>query len=260
MPEGNLLMAREGPVATVTVNRPDKLNALNAATMDDLRRTILDLRHDEDVRVIVITGMGGKAFVAGADIRELAGLDPLEGKATAHRGQHVFDLIEQTGKPVIAAINGFALGGGCELALACTLRVAADTAKFGQPEVNLGLIPGYGGTQRLPRLVGRSRALDLLLRGHTIDAQEALRIGLVDRVVPAADLVSAAHALATELAGKAPHAVRAILDAVGRGLGMPLADGLAYEATLFGLVAATDDMREGTRAFLEKRPPVFRGK
>jgi enoyl-CoA hydratase/carnithine racemase len=260
MPEGNLLVAREGPVATVTVNRPDKLNALNAATMDDLRRTILDLRHDEHVRVIVITGMGGKAFVAGADIRELASLDPLEGKATAHRGQHVFDLIEQTGKPVIAAINGFALGGGCELALACTLRVAADTAKFGQPEVNLGLIPGYGGTQRLPRLVGRSRALDLLLRGHTIDAQEALRIGLVDRVVPAADLVSAAHALATELAGKAPHAVRAILDAVGRGLGMSLADGLAYEATLFGLVAATDDMREGTRAFLEKRPPVFRGK
>jgi enoyl-CoA hydratase len=260
MSEANLLVAQEGPVATITVNRPDKLNALNAATVDDLRRTMLDLRHDEHVRVIVITGMGGKAFVAGADIRELAALGPLEGKATAHRGQHVFDLIEHTGKPVIAAINGFALGGGCELALACTLRVAADTAKFGQPEVNLGLIPGYGGTQRLPRLVGRSRALDLLLRGHTIDAQEALRIGLVDRVVPAADLVSAAHALATELAGKAPHAVRAILDAVGRGLGMPLADGLAYEATLFGLVAATDDMREGTRAFLEKRPPVFRGK
>ena len=260
MPDATLLVTRADSVVTVTVNRPDKLNALNAATMDDLRRVMLDARHDERVRAVVITGAGNRAFIAGADIAELAALDPLQAKVTAQRGQHVFDLIEQLGKPTIAAINGFALGGGCELALACTLRVASDTAQLGQPEVNLGLIPGYGGSQRLPRLVGRSRALDLLLRGSPIGAAEALRIGLVDRVVPAVDLLATAAALAAELAAKAPHAIRAILDAVGRGLDMPLADGLAYEATLFGLVAGTEDMREGTRAFLEKRQPVFRGK
>jgi enoyl-CoA hydratase len=260
MPESTLLVAREGAVATVTVNRPDKLNALDAATVDELRRALLDLRRDERVRAVVLTGAGPRAFVAGADIAELAALDALGARALAERGQHVFDLVERLGKPVVAAVNGFALGGGCELAMACTIRIAADTAKFGQPEVNLGLIPGYGGTQRLARLVGRGRALEMLLTGDPIDAAEAYRIGLVNRVVPAADVVAAAQAIAAKLAGKAPQAVRAILDAVARGLDGPLAQGEAHEAALFGLVAATDDMREGTRAFLEKRAPVFTGR
>jgi enoyl-CoA hydratase len=185
---------------------------------------------------------------------------PLGAKITAQRGQHVFDLVETLGKPVIAAINGYALGGGCELAMACTLRVAADTARLGQPEINLGLIPGYGGTQRLSRLVGRGRALELLLRGHQIDAAEAHRIGLVDRVVPRAELMPTALGLAVELAAKAPVAARAILEAVHKGLQMPFAEGQAYEATLFGLVVTTEDMQEGTRAFLEKRTPAFKGR
>jgi enoyl-CoA hydratase len=255
-----LLLERDAAVATVTVNRPDSLNALNAAAIDELRQVLLAMRHDDSVRVVVVTGAGEKAFVAGADVRELASLDPDAARALSLRGQHVFDLVEQLGKPVIAAVNGFALGGGCELAMACTLRVAADSARFGQPEINLGLIPGYGGTQRLPRLVGRGRALDLLLRGQPIDAAEAYRIGLVDRVVPAAEVRGAAIALAAELAGKAPQAVRAILDAVGRGLDMALADAQRYEAALFALVAGTDDMKEGTRAFLEKRKPSFTGR
>ena len=228
--------------------------------LDALRRALLDLRHDGAIRAVVVTGAGPKAFVAGADIGELAALDPAGARALAERGQHVFDLVERLGKPVIAAVNGFALGGGCELALACTLRIAADTAKLGQPEINLGLIPGYGGTQRLARLVGRGRALELLLTGDPVDAQEAWRLGLVNRVVPAADVVPAAQALAARLASKAPHAVRAILDAVARGLDGSLAEGLAYEASLFGLVTATDDMKEGTRAFLEKRAPTFTGR
>lgn len=260
MTYANLLIAREGAVATVTVNRPDKLNALNAATIDELRQACLALRAADDVRAVVVTGTGPKAFIAGADIAELAQLTPVAAKILAQRGQHVFDLIEGLGKPVLAAVNGFALGGGCELAMACTLRVAADTARLGQPEVNLGLIPGYGGTQRLPRLVGRGRALELLLRGHHVDAQEAYRIGLVDRVVPAAELMTTAQRLAAELAGKAPQAVRAILEAVNRGMDMRLADAQAHEASLFGLVAATDDMREGIRAFLDKRAPAFHGR
>ena len=251
---------RDEPVAVVTIDRPQARNALNAAAMDGLRRAVLDLRRDDRVRAVIVTGAGDKAFVAGADIAELAALAPEAARLFAQRGQHVFDLIAHMGKPVIAAVNGHALGGGCELALACTLRVAADTALFGQPEVNLGLLPGYGGTQRLARLVGRGRALELLLRGHAIDAQEAWRIGLADRVVPAGELMPAARALAAELAAKPPLAVRAILEAVGRGLGMPLSEALAYEASLFGLTAATEDMREGTRAFLEKRPPVFHGR
>jgi enoyl-CoA hydratase len=255
-----LLLERDAPVALVTVNRPDTLNALNAAAIDELRQVLLALRHDDEVRAVVLTGAGEKAFVAGADVRELASLDPQAARSLSLRGQHVFDLVEQLGKPVIAAVNGFALGGGCELAMACTLRVAADTARFGQPEINLGLIPGYGGTQRLPRLVGRGRALELLLRGHAIDAAEAYRIGLVDRVVPAGELRGTARALAIELASKAPPAVRAILDAVGRGLDMPLADAQRYEAALFALAAGTDDMKEGTRAFLEKRKPSFTGR
>jgi len=256
----HLLVTRNEAVATITINRPDRLNALNAATIDELRAAVLEMRQDESVRTVIITGAGEKAFVAGADIAELSQQSPLGARITAQRGQHVFDLVETLGKPVIAAINGFALGGGCELAMACTLRVAADTARLGQPEINLGLIPGYGGTQRLSRLVGRGRALELLLRGHQIDAAEALRIGLVDRVVPGAELMAAALALAMELAAKAPVAARAILEAVHKGLQMPFAEGQAYEATLFGLVATTEDMQEGTRAFLEKRRPTFRGR
>jgi enoyl-CoA hydratase len=256
----HLLVTRNEAVATITINRPDRLNALNAATIDELRAAVLEMRQDESVRTVIITGAGEKAFVAGADIAELSQQSPLGARITAQRGQHVFDLVETLGKPVIAAINGFALGGGCELAMACTLRVAADTARLGQPEINLGLIPGYGGTQRLSRLVGRGRALELLLRGHQIDAAEALRIGLVDRVVPGAELMAAALALAMELAAKAPVAARAILEAVHKGLQMPFAEGQAYEATLFGLVATTEDMQEGTRAFLEKRRPAFKGR
>ncbi len=256
----HLLMTRNEAVATITVNRPDRLNALNAAMIDELRGALLQIRHDESVRAVIITGAGEKAFVAGADIGELSQQSPLGAKITAQRGQHVFDLVETLGKPVIAAINGYALGGGCELAMACTLRVAADTARLGQPEINLGLIPGYGGTQRLSRLVGRGRALELLLRGHQIDAAEAHRIGLVDRVVPRTELMPTALGLAVELAAKAPVAARAILEAVHKGLQMPFAEGQAYEATLFGLVVTTEDMQEGTRAFLEKRTPAFKGR
>ena len=255
-----LLLARDGAVATVTVNRPEKLNALNARTIDDLRRAMLELRHDASVRAVILTGAGEKAFVAGADISELASGTPVSGRDLAQRGQHVFDLVEQLGKPTIAAINGVALGGGCELAMACTFRLAADTAKLGQPEINLGIIPGYGGTQRLPRLVGRDHALDLVLTGRHVPAAEALALGLVTRVVAAAQLMDEARALAAALAAKAPVALRLAMDAVNRGLEMPFADACALEASLFGLAMATDDMKEGTRAFLEKRKPAFTGR
>ena len=255
-----LLVERGDAVARVTINRPSVLNALSLRTLDELRQTLEVLKADDAVRVVVITGAGEKAFVAGADINELAEQSPTSGREHALAGQHVFDLIEQLGKPSIAAINGYALGGGCELAMACTLRVAADTAKLGQPEINLGLIPGYGGTQRLARLVGAGVALELLLTGQQIGAQEAYRLGLVNRVVPAADLAAAVAALARVLAGKPPVAMRYIIEAVNQGLQMSLADGLRFEAALFGLVASTDDMREGTRAFLEKRTPAFKGK
>jgi enoyl-CoA hydratase len=256
----NLLLAREAAVAVLTINRPQVLNALNVATLDELHRAIANLAHDSSVHAVVITGAGEKSFVAGADINELAAQRPSDTQAHARRGQQVFDLIEQMGKPVIAAINGFALGGGCELALACTFRIAADTARLGQPEINLGLIPGFAGTQRLARLVGRSIALDLLLTGRQVTADEALRMGLVNRVVPAAGLMGEARAAASELAAKPAIAVRCILEAVGRGLDSPLAQGQALEAALFGLVASTDDMREGTAAFLEKRKPLFKGR
>ena len=255
----SLLLDRDGGVATVTVNRPKVLNALSMATLDELRRTVLALDHDPAVRCVILTGAGEKAFIAGADINELAVQSPVGGRTHALAGQHVLDLVEHMGKPVIAAINGYALGGGCELAMACTIRLAADTAKLGQPEINLGIIPGYAGTQRLTRLVGRGRALELLLTGDPIPAAEAHRLGLVNRVVPAADLMKEAQALAATLASKAPIAVRYIIDAVNRGLQMPFAEAQAYEATLFGLVASTDDMREGTRAFLEKRKAEFKG-
>src|SRR3954454_608630 len=255
----NLLLERDGAVALVTINRPKVLNALNAQTLDELRRVMLDLGHDDAVRAIVLTGAGEKSFVAGADINELAVQTPTSGREHALAGQHVFDLIENLGKPVIAAINGFALGGGCELAMACTLRLAAATARLGQPEINLGILPGYAGTQRLPRLVGKGRALAIMLSGAPISAVEAERIGLVNRVVPAAELLAEARQLAAALAAKAPIAVRYIIDAVNNGLEMPFAQGCVHEATLFGLVAATEDMREGTRAFLEKRKPTFKG-
>jgi enoyl-CoA hydratase len=255
-----LLVEREGAVAVVTINRPAVLNALNAQTLDELRRVVLELQRDTGVRAIVLTGAGEKAFVAGADIKELSVQSPVSGREHALTGQHVFDLIENLGKPVIAAINGFALGGGCELAMACTLRIAADTAKLGQPEINLGLIPGYAGTQRLTRLVGHGRALELTLTGAPIAAAEAERIGLVNRVVTAATLMAEAKKLAAELAAKAPVAVKYILSAIQKGGEMPFAEACVYEATLFGLVAATDDMREGTRAFLEKRKPEFTGR
>ena len=255
----NLLLERDGAVAILTVNRPAVLNALNTPTTDELRRAVLALKHDAAVRAVIITGAGEKAFIAGADINELAALKPAQGKEHAQRGQHVFDLIENMGKPVIAAINGFCLGGGCELAMACTLRIAADTARIGQPEINLGIIPGYAGSQRLSRLVGKGIALDLLLTGRQIKADEALAIGLVNKVVPASELMSAAKALGAELATKAPIAVQYIIEAVNRGLEVSFDKAQFLEATLFGLVASTGDMREGTRAFLEKRKAQFKG-
>ena len=256
----NLLVEQDAGVAVVTINRPKVLNALNGATLDDLRRVLLALRRDDGVRCLIITGAGEKSFIAGADINELAVQTPVSGRDHARSGQHVLDLIENLGKPVIAAINGFALGGGCELAMACTIRIAADTARLGQPEINLGIIPGYAGTQRLARLIGRGRALDMLLTGEHVNASEAFRLGLVNRVVPAAQLMDDARKLAATLASKAPVAMRFIIDAVNKGLDMPLAEAQNYEATLFGLVASTEDMREGTKAFLEKRKAEFRGK
>jgi enoyl-CoA hydratase len=260
MPFDNLLLERDDAVALVTINRPQVLNALNLATLDELRRVILDLKKDESVRAVILTGSGEKAFVAGADVNELAVQTPIAGREHALSGQHVLDLIENMGKPVIAAINGYALGGGCELALACTLRIAADTARLGQPEVNLGILPGYAGTQRLPRLVGKARAMELILTGAQITASEAERIGLVNRVVPAAALLTEAKKLAGQLAKQAPIAVRYIIDAINHGLEMPFLEGCRFEATLFGLVAGSDDMREGTRSFLEKRKPEFTGR
>ncbi len=255
-----LQVEREGAVAVVTLNRPKVLNALNAQTIAELGQAMQALQADDSVRAVVLTGAGEKSFVAGADINELAVQTPVQGKEHAAAGQRVFDLIECLGKPVVAAINGFALGGGCELAMACTLRIAADTARLGQPEVNLGLTPGYGGLQRLPRLVGRGLALELLLSGDMISAARAYEIGLVNRVVPAADLPAEARKLAAALAGKAPIATRYILEAVHHGAEMPLVEAQHLEATLFGLVSTTDDMREGTRAFLEKRKAEWKGR
>jgi len=255
-----LLLERDGAIATITINRPKVLNALNSQTLDELRRALLELQRDADVRVVILTGAGEKSFVAGADINELAVQTPTGGREHALAGQHVFDLIENLGKPVIAAVNGYALGGGCELAMACTLRIAADTARLGQPEITLGLLPGYAGTQRLPRLVGKGKAMEMILTGAPIAADEAQRIGLVNRVAPAADLMAEAKKLAAQLAASAPIAMRYIMNAVNRGVEMPFADACQYEATLFGLVASSEDMREGTKAFLEKRKPAFKGR
>jgi enoyl-CoA hydratase len=260
MPTENIRFERDGAVGLVTIDRQPVRNALDRATIDQLRRVVLEIRHDASLRSAVLTGAGEKAFVAGADIQELERLTPSEAQAYALAGQHVFDLIEQLGKPIVAAVNGFALGGGCELAMACTLRLAAETAKFGQPEIKLGVLPGFAGTQRLPRLVGKGRALELLLTGRTVDAQEALRIGLVHSVVPAADLMTSARALAASLAEQSPAAMRAIIEAVNRGLEIAFPEACGLEAALFGLAFSTEDMREGTRAFLEKRKAVFTGK
>ena len=256
----NLLVERDDAVAVVTLNRPKVLNALNGQTLSELSAAMASLKGDAGVRAIVLTGAGEKSFVAGADINELAVLSPVAGKEHARAGQQVFNAIEQLGKPVIAAINGFALGGGCELAMACTLRLAADTARFGQPEINLGLIPGYAGSQRLPRLVGKGCALEILLTGEMIGAARAYEIGLVNRVVPAAELMTEARKLARVLASKAPIAVRYIIEAVNQGLDTPFAAGEFLETSLFGTIASSDDMREGTKAFLEKRAPVWQGK
>jgi enoyl-CoA hydratase len=245
-------------IATITVNRPDKLNALNDAVMDELRTAIAEARRRRDVGAVLLTG-AGRAFVAGADIAELADQRAIEGKARAERGQRVFRRFETSPKPTLAAVNGFALGGGCELAMACHMRIASEAAKFGQPEVKLGIVPGYGGSQRLPRIVGKGRALQLLLTGEMIDAAEAYRIGLVNRVVPAADLIPAARALLTTILAQGPLAVAHCIEAVDRGLDMGLDDAIALEAAYFGMLSATRDKEEGMRAFLEKRPATFTG-
>jgi enoyl-CoA hydratase len=258
MPYQHLLVSVQDRVATLTVNRPDKLNALNAALIGELGEAIDEMQSRDDVGGIILTG-GGRAFVAGADISELANVSALEGKRLARRGQEIFRRFETSPKPTVAAVNGFALGGGCELAMACQIRIASEAAKFGQPEVKLGLIPGYGGTQRLPRLVGRGRALQLLLTGEMIDAQEAYRIGLVNRVVAADQLLPAATAMIQQMLMNAPLGVAACIDAVDRGVDMPLDDALMLEATQFGVLITTTDTAEGTRAFREKRPPRFAG-
>jgi enoyl-CoA hydratase len=255
-----LLLETRERVATVTVNRPDKLNALNARVLLELDAAFAALAADPEVGGVLLTGAGEKAFVAGADIAELAEQSPFAGRETARKGQAVLDRIERLSKPVIAAVNGFALGGGCELAMACHLRVAAEHARLGTPEVKLGLMCGYGGTQRLPRLVGRGRALEILLTGEMVDAAEALRIGLVNRVVPKDRLLAESEALLRRMLANGPLSLRATLDAVAAGLEMPLAQALDHETALFGLLCSTEDMREGTRAFLEKRPPKFQGK
>ena len=245
-------------IATITVNRPDKLNALNDALMDELRTAIAEARRRSDVGAVLLTG-AGRAFVAGADIAELADQTAVQAKARAERGQRVFRRFETSPKPTLAAINGFALGGGCELAMACHLRLASDKAKFGQPEVKLGIVPGYGGSQRLPRLIGKGRALEMLLTGDMIDAAEAYRIGLVNRVVPAAELLDTARAMLTTILAQGPLAVAACIEAVDRGLDMGLDDAIALEASYFGLLSATADKAEGMHAFLEKRPAKFTG-
>jgi len=256
----NILLEKKNWIAYVTINRPKVLNALNSATIEELRSVFHEVKSDDSVRVVILTGAGEKAFVAGADINELATQDAVSGKKYALRGQNVFNLIENLGKPVIACINGFALGGGCELALACTMRLASENAKLGQPEVKLGILPGYGGSQRLPRLVGKGVAMQHILTGEMITAQEALRIGLVNEVTAATDLIPRAEAIAAKIIANGPLAVQYAMEAVNKGVEMTLAEGLFLEATLFGVCCATEDKKEGTAAFLEKRAAKFEGK
>jgi len=260
MPYENLLLDIKDQIARVTFNRPTVLNALNFKTVDELSHCLDALKGDASVRVLILTGSGEKAFVAGADINELARQTPLDGKDTALRGQSVFRKLETMGKPSIAAINGFALGGGCELALACTMRIASRNARLGQPEVKLGILPGYGGSQRLSRLCGKGIAHEMILTGEMIGAEEALRIGLLNRVTEPGDLLATAESIARKIIANAPLAVKYSMEAIESGAEMPLQEGLFLEATLFGLCCATDDMREGTRAFLEKRPARFQGR
>jgi enoyl-CoA hydratase len=254
-----IVETRDG-VATVTINRPEKLNALSDRVMEELDAAFMALADDAGVRGVILTGAGEKAFVAGADIGELASQSPVEGQERSIRGQKVLDRIERLGKPVVAAVGGFALGGGCELALACHVRVASENARLGTPEVKLGIMCGYGGTQRLPRLVGKGRALEMLLTGEMVDAQEALRIGLVNRVVPKEKLLAESEALVRKMLANGPVSLRFTLEAVNDGLEMPLDEAQRAEATLFGLICSTGDMKEGTKAFLEKRPAKFQGK
>jgi len=256
----NLLYENNDGVVRITVNRPEKLNALNRETLRELDQALSMYQGDDAARALIVTGSGSRAFVAGADIAELAEQTPREGQDYALYGQSVLSRLERSRKPTIAAINGFALGGGLELALACQIRVAAEGASLGLPEVTLGLIPGFGGTQRLPRLVGRGKALELILTGDRLDAQEALKAGLVNRVVPADQLIETCEKLAKTILSRGPIAVSFAIDSVNRGLDMPLSEGLFLEAGLFGLLTATDDAREGTGAFLEKRKPAFRGR
>lgn len=255
----NVLYEKKDQIAYVTLNRPKVLNALNQETWQDLRAAFDTARQDEEVRGVILTGSGDKAFIAGADISELSRLNAVQAENSSSNGQAVLSLIENLGKPVIAAINGFALGGGCETAMACTIRIASESAKFGQPEVKLGVLPGGGGTQRLPRLVGRGRALQLILTGEIINAQEAYRIGLVNEVVPATSLVARAETVLKQIFSNAPIAVKYSLEAVNKGLETSQAEGFALEASFFGLCAGTEDKKEGTSAFLAKRAPKFQG-
>jgi enoyl-CoA hydratase len=259
MPYTNLTFDVRDRIATITINRPDKLNALNDATIAELDEAIGEVIRRKDVGGAIVTGTGAKAFVAGADIAELATQGSLDGRARAMVGQRTFSRFEQSPKPVIAAMNGFALGGGLELALACHIRIASDNAKMGLPEVKLGIAPGYGGTQRLPRLIGKGRALQLMLTAEMTDAAEAHRIGLVNKVVPAAELIATAEAMMKQILANGPIAVGFCIEAVNRGLDTTLEEGLVIEANHFGLIATTSDMREGMSAFLEKRPAAFKG-
>ena len=256
----NVLYEKKGIIAYVTLNRPKVLNALDTKTWEDLRSAFEAARNDSEVRGVILTGAGDKAFIAGADINELAHLTAIGGQESSSFGQAVLNLVENLGKPVIAAINGFALGGGCETAMACTIRIASETAKFGQPEVKIGVLPGGGGTQRLPRLVGKGRALQLILTGEIITAQEAYRIGLVNEVVPASDVISRAEAILKQIFSNAPLAVKYSLEAVNKGLEASQAEGLSLEASYFGLCSGTEDKKEGTSAFLEKRVAKFQSR
>jgi enoyl-CoA hydratase/carnithine racemase len=256
----NLLYEKKGPIAYVTLNRPKVLNALNKATIAELKAAFEDARDDSTIRGVIFTGSGDKAFAAGADIGEMASYTAVEAEQTTRRGQGVTELIENLGKPVVAAVNGFALGGGCELAMSCTIRLAAETAKFGQPEVKIGIMPGYGGTQRLPRLVGKGRALQLILSGEIINAQEAYRIGLVNEIVPNAGLIARAEAILQQINSNGPIGVKYSIEAVNKGLETSLSEGLLLEASLFAICTGTEDKKEGTSAFLEKRAPQFRGR
>src|SRR6202047_930519 len=256
----NIVYDKKGPIAYVTLNRPKVMNALNKATIKELRAAFEDARDDSAVHGVILTGAGERAFAAGADIAEIANNTAVEAEAATRRGQALTDLIENLGKPVIAAVNGFALGGGCELAMACAIRVAAESAKFGQPEVKLGVIPGYGGTQRLPRLIGRGRALKLILSGEVIDASEAYRIGLVDELEPDTHVIERAETVLNKIIANAPLSVKSALEAVNKGLETSVAEGLLIEASLFAVCGWTDDTKEGTWAVVEKRVPKFKGK